>query len=342
MPGLHRASYDRELLKTPELCGACHKQFIDKEVNGVGWVQLQNQYDNWRKSHWFRPAEGGDGTVADPKRTVSCRECHMRLSESDDPAAGDASDYNRTPDDGKHRNHRFIGANQWNPILHGLPGAAEQVRLTEQWLRGDSPIPEIADKWAQGPAVALQVEAPSSAAPGEEVALRAVITSNKVGHDFPTGPLDIIQSWVEVIVTDDGGHEVFASGLVDGKGFIQEGSFLFKAEGVDRAGNLIDRHNLWEMVGARFRRSLFPGVTDAAEYRFACPSTLARTLEAPPAREFALTVPPGTRGTLLVRARLRYRKVDQTLIEYLYPGSGITAPVTDMAKSEVRIRVGTP
>ena len=154
-PASHRESYDRPLLKTPELCGACHKQFIDKEVNGVGWVQLQNQYDNWRKSHWFVAAGEGADAAADPRKTVTCRECHMRLTDSLDPAAGDPSDYNRSAVDGKHRNHRFIGANQWMPRLHGLPGADEQVRLTEEWLRGKTAVPEIAVKWASGPTVEL-------------------------------------------------------------------------------------------------------------------------------------------------------------------------------------------
>ncbi len=342
LPDAHRRSYARDLLKTPELCGACHKQFIDEKVNGVGWVQLQNQYDNWRKSHWFQAAAGTDGKVADPRKTLSCRECHMRLTPSDDPAAGDSQDFNRSTGDGTHRNHRFIGANQWHPLLHGLPGAAEQVRLTEEWLQGKSPIPEIADRWAAGPAVALEIEAPEAARPGEEVPLRVLVTSNKVGHDFPTGPLDIIQSWIELTVTDAAGREVYSSGAVDAKGFIQEGAFIFKAEGVDRAGNLIDRHNLWEMVGARFRRSLFPGVTDAAEYRFACPSTLARAAPLPPEREHRVAIPAGAAGPLRVRARLRYRKVDQTLIEYLYPGKGITAPITDMGTAEAVIRVASP
>ena len=43
---------------------------------------------------------------------------------------------------------------------------------------------------------------------------------------------------------------------------------MFKAEPVDQYGNLIDRHNLWEMVGVRYRRSLFPGFSDTAEYSF--------------------------------------------------------------------------
>jgi nitrate/TMAO reductase-like tetraheme cytochrome c subunit len=81
-------SLSKRLFKTPEYCAACHKQFIDEEINSVGWVQLQNQYDNWRKSRWNHPGEAD--------RTLECRECHMPLMDSADPASGDSADYNRT------------------------------------------------------------------------------------------------------------------------------------------------------------------------------------------------------------------------------------------------------
>lgn len=58
----------KRMFKAPEYCAACHKQFIDKEVNRVGWVQLQNQYDNWAMSHWNHKD--------DPRKTIECRECH--------------------------------------------------------------------------------------------------------------------------------------------------------------------------------------------------------------------------------------------------------------------------
>ena len=50
----------KRMFKAPEYCAACHKQFIDAEVNRVGWVQLQNQYDNWKASHWY--VEGDPGS----------------------------------------------------------------------------------------------------------------------------------------------------------------------------------------------------------------------------------------------------------------------------------------
>jgi len=142
-PREHVLALSKTLFKAPEYCAACHKRFVDEEINNVGWVQLQNQYDNWRKSRWNHPD--------DAARTIDCRECHMPLVDSTDPAAGDARDHNRTADDGKHRSHRFLGANQMMPALLKLPGWEEHVSLVERWLQGKLEIPEIADSGRPGP-----------------------------------------------------------------------------------------------------------------------------------------------------------------------------------------------
>lgn len=326
-PAEHVGSLSKGMFKTPEYCASCHKQFVDEEVNNVGWVQLQNQFDNWRTSKWAR-------TRSDPAKTVECRECHMPLVDSTDPAAGDPADYNRSADDGRHRSHRFLGANQLMPELMALEGGAEHSRLTGEWLQGKIAIPEIAHKWAgvDVPAVSIRVVAPAAVRPGETVTVRSVITSHKVGHDFPTGPLDVIQTWVELVVRDDTGRVVFETGTVDDRGFIKPGSFLFKAEPVDQYGNLIDRHNLWEMVGVRNRRSLFPGFADTAEATFTCP----------PARGAS-----GARGRLHIEARLRYRKIDQFLLNYIrsvgffpeFEGKALTSPITDLHQDRAVVEV---
>lgn len=310
-PRYHVASLQHNLFKSPEFCAACHKQFIDEEINRVGWVQLQNQFDNWRKSRWNHPGDAG--------KTIECRECHMPLQATFDPANGDDLDYNRSPTDGKHRSHRFLGANQWIPAVHELEGAAEHVALTEKWLRGEIDIPEIADKWRTGPAMPIAIVAPDSTRPGETFTVQTVLTNNKVGHEFPTGPLDIIQAWVEVTITDESGRVVFASGQRDSANFITPGAFILKAEPVDENGNLIDRHNLWEMVGVRYRRSIFPGFSDQEDFR---------------------VTSPRKSSSLHVTARLLYRKADQFLLNYLFGReSGMTARVTVVSEDQKTIRV---
>lgn len=320
----------KRMFKTPEFCAACHKQFIDQEVNRVGWVQLQNQYDNWAASHWF--------TKGNSRKTVECRECHMPLAESKDPSAGDAADYNRSPRDGRHRSHRFLAANNFMPAVLRLPGAREHVELTERWLRGELPVPEIREKWAEGPIVKITLEAPGVLRSGQQAAVRVVMSSNKVGHDFPTGPLDMIQSWIHITVEDGRGKVVFESGRRDENNFIEPGSFLFKAEPVDQYGNLIDRHNLWEMVGVRYRRSLFPGYTDFVDYKIDCPSGGRPTQRS--GEEAFRFAAPNRSETLRVTARLLYRKIDQFLLNYVKGGrTSQTAPVVEVARAEKNIVV---
>ncbi len=323
----------KRMYKKPEYCAACHKQFIDQEVNRVGWVQLQNQYDNWAASHWNHKG--------DPRTTVECRECHMPLVDSTDPAAGDSMDYNRSPDDHKHRSHRFLAANGFVPAFLHLDGADKQVELTRAWLQGGIEIPEIRNKWAEGPVVRVRIEAPSVAMPGSTIPVRVVMISNKVGHDYPTGPLDMIQSWVELRVQDASGHTVFVSGQRDSRNFLPPGTFLFKAEPVDQYGNLIDRHNLWEMVGVRYRRSLFPGYSDTVEYNVMCPSgdPGVPPSRVPASREFSVPAVAST-GKLHIDAVLHYRKIDQFLLNYVMgEKSGLTAPVVDVATATADVCV---
>jgi hypothetical protein len=266
----------------------------------------------------------------------------MPLVDSSDPGAGDSTDYNRNEGDRKHRSHRFLAANNFVPTLLRLDGASKHVELTERWLRGQMDIPEIRAKWADGAVVKLRIEAPPKVAPGQKLPIRVILISNKVGHDYPTGPLDMIQSWVELRVADERGQIVFVSGQRDERNFLEPGTFLFKAEPIDQYGNLIDRHNLWEMVGVRYRRSLFPGYSDTVEYNVLCPSgsSLARPQNTSNIREYS--VRPAGPGNLSIAAILHYRKIDQFLLNYVMGEKpGMTSPVVEIARATAQVSVAT-
>jgi len=338
-PNHHIGEYSRPLYKTPEFCAACHKQYLDVEVNtDIGKVQGQNQYDSWMNSRWYHEGH--------PERTVSCRECHMPLQDSLDPAAGDATDYNRSLVDGKHRGHRMCGANQYIPTLQNLEGGEVQVAEVERWRRRETDIPEIADKSTQGPVVRLGIDAPEEVVPGEEVRIRVLLTNNKTGHDFPTGPLDMIESWVELTVVDEHGEVLYHTGGVDqATDQIVGSQVLFKADGFDRKGELIDRHNLWDLVGASYKRSLYPGVTDSFEADLVCPSMARGRLDSdtrnPPGvrvDEFAVT--PADAGTLRVTAVLWYRKANPEFLDRVYGAEqDVRSPVTAISEAEAIITV---
>jgi hypothetical protein len=73
-----------------------------------------SQYDAYTGSHWYVP-EPDNPQRADPERSLACRDCHMRLTASGEPAAVRRG--------AKHRHHGYIAVNQWLPLLHRLSGA---------------------------------------------------------------------------------------------------------------------------------------------------------------------------------------------------------------------------
>jgi hypothetical protein len=106
-------------------------------------------------------------------------------------------------------------------------------------------------------------------------------------------------------------------------------------------GNLIDRHNLWEMVGVRYRRTLFPGFSDLAEYNFNCPAVMQSGNNNPLRNEsFQFKAPATANNILHVVANLQYRKIDQYLLNFLFGAdTKLTAPVTTVSEDSGQVLV---
>jgi hypothetical protein len=93
------------------------------------------------------------------------------------------------------------------------------------------------------------------------------------------------------------------------------------------------------MVGVRYRRSLFPGFSDTAEYAFRCSGNASAAAPERRDQSFRLETPAAA-GEVTITARLLYRKVDQYLLNFMFGESaGLTMPVAEMARAEVRIVV---
>lgn len=306
-PRQHLADYNRNLLRTPEFCGACHKQFIPEALNRFGVSASQNQFDEWRKSHWHHEGQ--------PDQSLSCRDCHMRLArDSRDPGAGEAGDLRRSADDGAHRHHGMIATNLFMPELLKLPHWQEQRRLTEEWIKGQTVIPEIAHLWPPGPVASLELLAPATARSGQPLELQAVVKNRKAGHQYTTGPLDFIRSWIHLQVKDGagtviaewGGIDPVTRDIFDEPGVLHTagrprdaGTLVLEGVPLDSDGQPIVRHDLWRKAGGNGLRVIFPGHADKQVYR--------------------VTVPAGARGALTVTADLNFRRYRQEFLNLVVP-----------------------
>lgn len=306
-PLQHLADYDRNILRTPEYCGACHKQFIPEALNRFGNVEGQNQYDEWKNGHWHSD---------DPETDLSCTDCHMRLVyESDDPAHGESGDVRRSAEDGAHRHHGFIATNNFMPAVLALPHWEHQVELTNAWMRGETVLPEIAHLWPEGPVAGLDLIAPRAASPGSEIDVRIIVTNRKAGHNFITGPLDFVRSWIHLQVLDADGEVLAEWGSIDPESrrildepgvehaignSRGEGTFVLEALPIDEEGNELREHELWRKAGGKGKRVIFPNYSDSHAYRIQLPDDLE--------------------GEVRLHARLNYRRYRQEFLDLVLPG----------------------
>ncbi len=340
-PEKHVAEYKRPLYKTSEFCAACHKQVpAPGEATSAGLAQEQNEYDSWKSGRFYH----GEGHPD----TIECRECHMPLVDSDDPARGDDADSYRSAGDGKHRSHRVLASNMYIPATMDIPGGQEQAELTIRWLRGEIEVPEIADKWTTGPTVAMQIDAPDSIRAGDLVNIKLHMHNNKTGHDFPAGPLDVLESWIELTVEDNLGNTLMELGADRSISPSIDAPVVYKADWYDSQGLPVERHNLWDVVGASYKRTIRSGGTDVVDVPFRCPG-IAR----PRLSESASQDTPGERKSdvvfaidsdelteLHVTARLLFRKANPEFLAKVYDVEEVPeAPIVEIVRATHKIRV---
>ncbi|HIL71207.1 MAG TPA: hypothetical protein EYG38_15335 [Verrucomicrobia bacterium] len=305
-PRQHLADYDRNLLRTPEFCGACHKQFIPEALNRFGFSPGQNQYDEWRNSHWHTDI---------PENDLSCRDCHMPLVyDSKDPGRGEHGDIRRSANDKAHRHHGAVAANLFMPALLKLPNWEKQVQLTTDWLQGKTVISEIEHIWPGGPVATVQIISPKEIEAGKETTVMVLLKNRKIGHNLTTGPLDFIRTWIHLQVTDAVGNSLGEWGNIDPthRGICdvpgqrhkignsrEEGTLVLEGLPLDSKGDPLMEHQLWRKAGGKGQRIIFPKYTDKQTYRF--------------------KAPPAAKGPITVKADLNYRRYRQEFLDLVLP-----------------------
>jgi hypothetical protein len=307
-PDQHNLDYDLTLLRKPESCAPCHKEF-DVLNEQEGPVQVETQYDDWKRGKW--------NTDTNPAKRLYCQQCHMYLLATSE---GEADPYDLKTELGRqHRSHSFAAGNQYMPTAIAAHDATAHVQRINEWLRGERAVPEIEKIWPRGPIVGVKLAVPPVARVGGEVAVKVTLTNNKVGHGFPTGPLNIARAWIEIVVQDRSGRMVFHSGLLDNENHIEAGTYILKPLAINSSGQMVLKPDLWQPVGPRYRPAVLAGESSVFDYEFKLPS--------------------GINGPLSVNARLRYRKANQYFMDAVYPSLHLKAPITDVASAQGQIEV---
>lgn len=309
-PQEHNQTMSRPILKKPELCATCHVQFIDKNMNNWGWIQLQNEYSAWLGSQF----SGQNEQTFARQEVVRCQDCHFPLTPGSDPSANNQNEI---------LSHRTLGANTAIPYLNN---DIQQLLLTKRFLQSNKVSMSIEKPWRTDAThsslyvdekIRARQETPHYYYLGEEANIKVTTTNVQVGHNFPGGSPDINEVWIYFRVSDAENKIIFESGSIDEKNEVDPSAYFYRTIPVDKDGNHVWRHDLFRKTGESYRNVIPAGASDVTEYTF--------------------TVPYWAKGPLTISALLRYRKFNQRYARWALKDDNINLPITDMARGVVSV-----
>lgn len=312
-PQEHRNDMARPPLGSPQLCATCHTGFMDKEMNGWGWVKLVDDYGAWLNSPFSR----SNDEAFSHQQVMRCQDCHLPLVPGDDPSA----DHNRLA-----RSHRTLGANTAIPYV---TGDKEQLQLTTKFLREDKIRVDIeepnrqqaqrSEQYHMGQKLLAEAESPVYFYLGETARLKVSVINTQVGHNFPGGTIDINEAWIQFRVVDAQNAIVHESGQLLADGTVAPDAYIYQSIPIDRQGSHVWRHDLFNMIGDSYKKVIPSGGADIVEYSF--------------------PIPYWVKSPLTVSAVVRYRKLNNRYARWALKDDDIRLPIVDMARDVITLPV---
>jgi tetratricopeptide (TPR) repeat protein len=306
-PELHKQAVMRDFYRTPEFCATCHKAAIPEQLNGYKWLRAFSVYDEWQQSSWSRQSP----LPFYKKDAVStCQTCHM-------PPLEFKSDYGGK--DGKIMSHRFPGANTAIPAYYSYP---EQLETIKQFLDNALSLNFFAltrKRAGHTQEIAPLGSTPFTIEPGDELTVDLVIQNTRIGHSLVPEQRDFYECWVEFVAQDNGGRTLFHSGALDRNGFLDPKAHSYTNRLIDRSGNRLVYHQVWQTRLKPYDNTIMPGRSDLVRYRF--------------------RVPANARGTIKLLAKVNYRRFRKQYTDFILKRS-IQYPVLELGAASFNLRVG--
>jgi len=249
LPSHYRAVM-RPLLKTPELCAACHKAAVVPELNKRKWLRSFVVYDEWQQSAFSTE------TVQPLSRRdrQTCQSCHM------------------PPSTDKKASHRWPGGNTAIPAHYNWPG---QSKATSDLLRsGVISVDIFALRYPSDDPCKLMAPIESVGVgllSGERATVDVVVANKGVGHAFPAELRDIFEAWLEFQAVDATGRVLASSGAVREDGSLELDAHAYRAVPVGEQGQPIIRHDIWNTRATALDRQIAAGRADVGRFTFFVP-----------------------------------------------------------------------
>ncbi len=252
-PSLHRKTFMKPVMRTPEFCSTCHKVALIPALNSYRWMRGQNHYDSWYDS-------GVSGRAVrsfyDPPQAKACRDCHLPPYRSDEFG-------NRG---GFLHDHVFPAANTALPAIRGDAATQKQIQdfLTNKVLSVDLFAVRRGEK------TLVLGDPPPEVFPARRSTWRSSSARGASGTRIRQGTADSNEAWVSLEAEAPAG-KFFRSGVLDDTGRLDGGADRLGTLVIDPAGRHMDRRQPQDIRLPLYNNGIGPGAARVVHYRLKRP-----------------------------------------------------------------------
>jgi len=335
-PRLHVRNYRRKAYyRSSEYCITCHNVIVPEETTGGKPLHLHTLFKQWRNSEW--------------SKYLNCVDCHLPrfqmdengyvffdhrilgsnmdlLQTADAPAAErgyveDFSQFSRRYLDGdlRYNTYEVVANPAWYKFRKN-PNRKLSLATFFTWYELKRFL-EAMYFLGGGPIIDLEARVEDRLTPEGALQIGTKTTNVRVGHDFPSGPIDVQEIWLEAVLKDRSGKVVAQTGGLDDKHYLAATAPILGSRGIlDAQGRPLLYHEFWKAAQVVDKTVLAP--FQSVEHG------LQLQLPALPDGVYALTV------------RWNFRRMNQRLVDWVWPEQHQTLPVTILDFSEFQVKVG--
>jgi hypothetical protein len=251
----HRARVGNRALRTPELCGSCHRAFLDVTTGNEAAFFGMDDFGAWEKSAFA----GSMAERPDRVKPQDCKACHMAREPV---VLGDvAAKHGTVP------SHRFLGGHTYLAAMRSDPDALARLR---RFLEGAVTV-DVGAARLNGGAWSVPAERVVPR-PGDRLTLDVVVFNERTGHRFPGGVLDNQGALVDFEVVTAAGRTIARSR-----------EHQLRAQVVDREGHPLQRRETHEFLATVWNHTVPPRDARVARFEVTVPARLE-------AKDFPLSV----------------------------------------------------
>jgi tetratricopeptide (TPR) repeat protein len=304
----HSKAVMEPLYRTPEFCSACHKANLPNPLNEYKWIRAFTAYDEWQNSKFSQR----NPLTFYKTSFKSCQGCHMTRDAAALPEPGAKN--------GAFASHRWTAGNTAVPFYYGFD---EQLAKTIEFLKSGNylNVDIFAIRKATGDSIVAPLGSTSfSLRAGEDIQVITVIQNRNIGHSLIPEVRDLYEAWVEFVVKDASGKEIYHSGFIKPDGSLDERAHSFTNRPVNTDGVFVDNHKVWTIHSVAYDNSIQAGRSALMRYEF--------------------RIPLDVHGPVSVTARVNYRHLRQSYLNNVFGEDHPAYPIVELASRTRTLTIG--